>query len=61
MSSPTWKLVVPLTLTFPVVVLLLLSLACGNNNEDRWKNEFPEVMERINAAMLTPAAAILEV
>ena len=61
MSSPTWKLVVPLTLTFPVVVLLLLSLACGNNDEDRWKNEFPEVMERINAAMLTPAAAILEV
>ena len=44
-----------------VVVFLFLPLGCGDNNEDRWKNEFPAVQARINSAMLTPVAALLEV
>jgi len=43
--------------TFLSVFALLLITACG---EDRWQGEFGGVMERTNAAMVVPVAALMD-
>ena len=51
---------VPVPLIFLAAFLCLLSISCGNKIEDRWSDEFGGVIDRTNAAMVVPVAALMD-
>lgn len=57
--APTATLAPMATLAPPPTAVPTVDIEA--TDEDLWENEFPAVMRRINAAMVTPASALLEV
>lgn len=51
---------VPTHLIFSAIVLCLLSISCGNKTEDKWLDEFGNVIERQNIAMVEPVQVLLD-